>query len=174
MKQEGGSVTQLFLVVGLAIIGVFYAIGWLNTGNPLWLLPVQPEYEPQRIVIRSNGEETELQKGMPGFIELTDAFNIAFSDFTNADLVPIGLSQETLEDYNESGTVIEIFYNQDIRFNSPVRMRNINQLLVPIEGRNANEGYVFLGNNGRWLAGAMDMASDAAIRQALSELGYTD
>lgn len=173
MKQ-GGSVTQLFLIVGLAIFGVFYVVGWLNTGNPLWVLPVQPEYEPQRIVIRNDGELTELQKGMPGFIELTDAFNMAFSEFNNSSLVPIGLSEETLEDYNETGTVLHIFYNQNIRFNTPVRMNNINQLLVPIEGRNANEGYVFMGNNGNWLAGAMDMTSDEAIYQALRDLGYIE
>ena len=173
MKQ-GGSVLQLFIIVGLIIFGVFYAVGWMNTGNPLWILPVQPEYEPQRIVIHHDGEQTVLQKGTPGFIELTDAFNIAFSDFTNADLIPIGLSQSTLDDYNVSGTVVQIFYNQNIRFNTPVRMRNINQLLIPIEGRNSGDRYVFMGNNGKWLAGAMAMTSDAAIRETLSELGYTD
>lgn len=173
-SKPGGSVLQLFLMVGLIAVGIFYVVGWLNTGNPLWMLPVQPEYEPQRILIRVDGEETALQKGMPGFIELTDAFNIAFSDFTNADLIPLGLSDETLEEYQHSGTVIEIFYNQDIRFNTPVRMRNINHLLIPIEGRNANDRYVFMGANDKWLAGAMVMTSDATIFQALRDLGYID
>lgn len=173
MKQ-GGSIFQLLIIVALAIFGVFYAVGWLNTGNPLWMLPVQPEYEPQRIVIRDKGQETVLQEGMPGFIELTDAFNVAFSDFANSDLVPIGLSEIALDEYQNDAFVIEVYYPQNIRFNLPARMRNVNQLLIPIEGRNAGDRYVFMGYNGKWLAGALAMATDEPIRAALRDLGYLD
>ncbi len=173
MKQ-GGSLTSLFLTVAVSILGVFYLVGWLNTGNPLWMFPVQPEYEPSTIIIRDNGEETVLKKGMPGFLELTDALNEAFSDFANADLIPVGLSENTLNEYQESGFVLEIRYPENIQFNTPVRMRTINQLLIPIEGRNSGERFVFIGNNGKWLAGAMAMASDEPIMQALRDLGYRD
>lgn len=170
--KEGGSISQLLIIVALTILGIFYAIGWLNTGNALWMLPMQPEYEPQRIIIRDAGQETVLQKGQAGFNELSDALNTSFSDFTNADLVPIGLSEVALNEYNDEAFVLEVYYPQKIRFNLPARMKNVNQLLIPIEGRNAKERYVFMGYNGKWLAGALAMASDEALKQTLRDLGY--
>ena len=171
-NKQGSSVLQPLLIFVGAILLIVYLVGALNSGNWLWLLPIQPDYEPARILIRDNGQTTEYRPGVDGFIELAAALDLAFSDFSNLDLIPIGLSDETLQDYNESSLVMEIFYPQDIRFNTIVRMRNVNQLLIPIEGRHAGNRYVFLGADGRWLTGALVMANDQPIRDTLSALGY--
>ncbi len=171
-NKQGSSVLQPLLIFVGAILLIVYLVGALNSGNWLWLLPIQPDYEPARILIRDNGQTTEYRPGVDGFIELAAALDLAFSDFSNLDLIPIGLSDETLQDYNESSLVMEIFFPQDIRFNTIVRMRNVNQLLIPIEGRHAGNRYVFLGADGRWLTGAFVMANDQPIRDTLSALGY--
>lgn len=172
-NKQGSSILQPLLIFLGAVLFIVYLVGALNTGNWLWVLPIQPDYEPARILIRDQGQVTEYRPGDSGFAELAAALNLAFADFSNLDLIPIGLSDETLQDYNESSLVIEIYYPQDIRFNTIVRMRNVNQLLIPIEGRHAGNRYVFLGADGRWLTGAFVMTNDQPVRDALAALGYT-
>lgn len=171
-NKPGGSVLQPLLIFLGAALLIVYLVGALNTGNWLWMLPIQPDYEPARILIRDHGRTTEYRPGDPGFSELTAALDLAFADFSNLDLIPIGLSDETLQDYNQSSLVMEIYYPQDIRFNTIVRMSNVDQLLIPIEGRHAGNRYVFLGADGRWLTGAFVMANDQPVRDAIIALGY--
>ncbi len=171
-SRHGSSILQPFLMM----IGIFalivYMVGALNSGNWLWVLPIQPKFEPSRIVVRVNGRTNEYRPGIDGFDELKAAFDTSFADFSNLDLVPMGLSEETLQEYNESAVVVEVYYPQDIRFNTVVRMRNVNQLLIPIEGRHAGNRYMFLGSDGRWLTGALVMSDDQPIYDELRELGH--
>jgi len=118
------------------------------------------------------GRSTEYRPGDPGFDQLAAAFDTAFADFNNSDFVPLGLSEDTLREYDDTATVVEIYYPQDVRFNLPVRMRHINQLLIPITGRHSGNRYVFLGSDGRWLTGALTMSDDAPIHDALRALGH--
>ncbi len=172
MKQQSGSIWQLLLIVFAVVLAVFYGVQFLNTGNALWFLPFQPEYEPRRVVLRGNGDVVRFEPGDPEFDQIATALNAALSDFDNSSLVPIGISQQTVEDYTDNGLVMEILYPQPIQFNTPVRMRNINQLLIPIEGRHAGSRYVFLGNNGLWLAGAMVMTDETPLMDTLRVLGF--
>lgn len=172
-ERRSASILQPFLMFIGVLLLIVYLVGSLNTGNWLWMLPIQPHYEPSRILVRDHGASKEYRPGVEGFDQLADALDAAFADFSNLDLVPIGLSDETLQDYSESSLVIEAYYPQDIRFNTIVRMRNVNQLLIPVEGRHAGNRYVFLGSDGRWLTGAFVMAQDQVIRDALQLLGYT-
>jgi hypothetical protein len=171
MPERQSILTPFLILVGIFLL-IVWAVGALNTGNLGWFLPFQPELEPSRILVRRQGQSYEYRNGDSGFTELSEALNLSFSDFSNSSLVPLGLSEETLQAYNESATVIEAFYAQPIRFNTPVRMDQINQLLIPIEGRHAGNRYVFLGVDGRWLAGAMVMRDDTPILEAMRALGH--
>lgn len=171
-RHNSGSILQLILTVGGVLLFLIYAVGALNTGNWLWFSPVQPDYEPSRILVRQQGQSFEYTPGQPGFDSLAAALDTSFADFTNSDLVPLGLSDETMAEWNESGVVVEVYYGQDIRFNTAVRMRNINQLLIPIEGRHSGNRYVFMGNEGGWIVGALTMADETALRDALRQLGH--
>lgn len=165
---------QPFLILVIAFVLIAYLVGALNTGNWLWFLPIQPKFDPSLILVRDHGQSAEYRPGVSGFIELSNALDVSLADFSNLDLVPMGLSDETLQEYNESAIIVEIYYPQDIRFNTVVRMRNVNQLLIPIEGRHAGNRYIFLGSDGRWLTGALVMADDKPIMNALRQLGYID
>lgn len=172
--KKGGSILQPFLIVVGIFLLIVYLVNAMNTGNWLWFIPVQPKYEPSRILVRERGQSIEYHPGVDGFAELTAALNMALSDFSNSDLVPIGLSDETLQGYQETDVVMEVYYPEDIRFNSVARMRHVNQLLFPIEGRHAGYRYVFPGADGRWLTGAFVMTNDRPITDALRALGHVE
>jgi hypothetical protein len=167
-------VLKPLLILALTIAGVAYFVGWLNTGNPLWLLPTQPDYNPSRIVIRDAGRVETYEPGNVAFDALAAALDESLSAFGNADLTPIGLSDITLSEYEVDGLVVEVYYPTDIQFNTPARMDSINQLLIPYRGRHAGSQYAFVGSDGRWTAGALIMESDEALKQALRRLGHTD
>lgn len=170
--QERQSILTPFLIFLIAILLIIWTVGALNTGNWGWFLPLQPTFEPSRILVREMGRTANYRPGDPGFEQLSEAFDQSFADFTNADLVPLGLSKATLEEYQQNATVVEVFYSGNIRFNSMVRMENINHLLIPIKGRHAGKRYLFLGADENWLAGAMVMKNDRPIMEALRALGH--
>jgi hypothetical protein len=170
--RHGGSILQPFLMLVGVFLLIAYLVGALNSDNWLWFLPIQPDYTPSRIVVRDRGESVEYRQGDEGFDELVAALNASLSEFNNRDLVPLGLSDLTLQEYAETAVVIEVYYPQNIRFNTPVRMSDIDQLLIPIEGRHAGLSYVFPGSDGLWLAGAFVMTDDQPLMDVMRSLGH--
>lgn len=168
------SILKLLIVVGGSILAIVYLVGLLNTGNVLWFYGSQPQYVPSEVVVLKNGETTTYAPGDPGFDQFTVALDASLSKFSNADLVPIGLSEETLSDYAADGVAIEVYYGQDLEFNLPVRTPNINQLFIPIEGRHAGNSYAFIGSDGKWTMGALVMEQDIELLKVMKLLGYTD
>lgn len=161
------------MVLVLFAVGIIWLVNTFNTGNPLWFWRGgQPEFRPSRIVIHYYGTATTLQPGMEGYEELTAVLNESFTTFTNSGLVDVGISEDTVARYHGEEFVLEISYPGRIQFNTPVRMTNVNQLLIPIDGRHSAQAFVFLGNNGFWLAGAMQLPSLEPIELVLRELGY--
>ncbi|MCA9943509.1 MAG: hypothetical protein KC449_08505 [Anaerolineales bacterium] len=161
----------------LILIGVFVLIYWiinaLNTGNIFWFLPVQPTFQPTRIVVRNYGQTVDLQPGAPGFSELSQALDDTFANgFDSTALVSIGLSDETMRRYAEEELVIESYYGQDVSFNTRIRMNKVTQLLIPIDGTHADQRYLFIGGRGEWRVGAMVMSDDTPLREAMRQLGY--
>lgn len=57
-RHNSGSILQLILTVGGVLLFLIYAVGALNTGNWLWFSPVQPDYEPSRILVRQQGRRS--------------------------------------------------------------------------------------------------------------------
>lgn len=170
--RHGGSILQPFLMLVGVFLLIAYLVGALNSDNWLWILPIQPTYTPSRILVRDRGQSIEYREGDEGFAELAAALNASLSEFNNRDLVPLGLSDLTLQEYAETAVVIEVYYPQNIRFNTPVRMNDINQLLIPIEGRHGGLKYVFPGSDGLWLAGAFVMTDDKPLMDAMRSLGH--
>ena len=161
------------LILVFVFLFIFWAINALNTGNIFWFLPVQPTFQPTRIVVRNYGQTVELQPGAPGFSELSQALTETFANgFDNNALVSIGLSDETMRRYAEEELVIESYYGQNISFNTRIRMDGINQLLIPLDGTHADQRYLFLGGRGQWRAGAMVMTDDTPLRSTMRFLGY--
>lgn len=162
------------LILIAAILLIWWGINALNTGNVFWFLPYQPVHQPSRIIVRDYGTTVTLQPGVAGYNELTNALNETLAAFRNRELIPIGLGEETLRRYHEEELVVEVHYPGPVRFNTAVRLSGVNQLLIPIDGTHDNQGYVFIGRNGQWRAGAMVVESDGPLLRAMRELGYLE
>lgn len=155
------------------VLFIIWLLNAFNTGNLFWFLPYQPTYQPSRIIVHNYGKTETLQPGMPGFTELAKAMNETFAaGFDSTALVNIGLSDETLRRYNEEELVIEARYPNDVRFNTPVRMKNVRSLIIPVDATHDGNRYLFMGGNSVWLAGAIVMSDDSPITETMIELGY--
>ena len=155
-------------VFGLLVYGVVTAI----SGDTLWFLGGASLPDPQRIVVRVEGEETVLTANSPGYDIIVKATKKGLSSFVNSAPVPLGLSDETLEDYERRFTVLELYYDEPVDFHLPFDDGNPTALLIPIQGRHAGHGYVFRGGNGQWWHRPIQMTDPQPIFDALSALGY--
>jgi hypothetical protein len=165
-------VWQPLLIFVVFIVGGWWLLNTFTTRNPNWFRRTQPVYTPERLDIYADGTVTEVGPGDIGFDRLVEALNATLSRFTNYDKVDVGLSDETLGDYEERGVVVVAHYGEDLQFNLPVRFVNVNTLLIPIVGRHSNARYVFLGTDSAYQAGALQVENREPLDRALQELGY--
>lgn len=159
----------MFVVFGVLVL---WLLTTFTTGNPMWFLPIQPSYAPNQIIVRNFGEEIILRPGDLVFQRVADGVDQSLSSFNNRALIDIGLGEATLQDYQTKALVVEVYYPTTIRFNLPIRMNKVNQLLFPIVGRHADTNYVFIGYNGNWLVGALQVSTAQPLQDALRESGY--
>lgn len=165
-------VLEPFIGLFLFAILIFYAINVFNTGNWLWFSSKSAHVRPSRIVIVDHGQRTVVAQGHASYQALVDAAEQSLSKLSNTDLVSIGLSEQTLADYDTDSLVLELYFDQPVIFNSIARTGEPTQLLIPIEGRHAGGGYVFRGAQGSWWHGAIRMADPAPLLNALQQMGY--
>lgn len=165
-------VVEPFLGLGLFFIVVFYLINVLNTGNWAWFRGQSLNIRPSRIVIIDHGERIVISQGHSDFIPLAEAVETSLSKLNNTDLVNIGLSEQTLADYDSDSLILELYFDQPVVFNGMARTGEPTQLLIPIDGRHANGNYVFRGAKGEWWYGAVRMADPAPLMSALHGMGY--
>lgn len=160
----------------LAICGAigFFAYGVIAmmSEDPLWFLGGVTMTDPERIVIRVDGQETVLTAGSPGYDLLVDASKEALSKFNNLAPRSMGLREVTLTEYQLRGIILELYFSEPVDFHLPFNDLQPTALLIPIEGRHAGHGFVFRGKNNKWLTGQMCMSDPQPLFDALSTLGY--
>lgn len=162
-----------FLLFVIVLAAIAYGIIALNSQNLLWFKSQTVNARPSRILILHYGEQTLMQPGSPGFDTLADAVEASLSEIRSTDLISIGLSPQTLADYQSSALVLQLLYDQPVNFQTLARTGRPTQLLIPIEGRHAGNGYFFRGDAGEWWYGAMRMGDPTPIYEALEQAGYT-
>jgi len=154
-------------------IGFFaYGVIAMMSEDPLWFLGGVTMTDPERIVIRVDGQETVLTAGSPGYDLLVDASKEALSKFNNLAPRSMGLREVTLTEYQLRGIILELYFSEPVDFHLPFNDLQPTALLIPIEGRHAGHGYVFRGKNNKWLTGQMCMSDPQPLFDALSTLGY--
>lgn len=166
-------VAQPFIIFMVFAIAAIYFINALNTGNWLWFQSNATHVRPSRIVIMDHGQEIVISPGHANFNMLADAIEQSLSELNNTEAVGIGLSEETLNDYDTDGLVLELYFDTPVQFNSIARLGNPTQLLIPLEGRHSEGGLVFRGDRGEWWYGAVRMANPLPLYAALQQIGYT-
>jgi hypothetical protein len=162
------------LLILIGLIGLFaYGVIAAMSEDPLWFLGRAALPDPQRIVIRVDGQKTVLTASSPGYEPLVTATKKAMSSFSNLAPRSLGLSEETLAEYQHHGTLLELYFSAPVDFHLPFSDGKPTALLIPIKGRHAGHGYVFRGRDGKWWAGQMVMRDAQPLLDALSALGYT-
>lgn len=177
IQQEMGhparnNVLKPFLVSLGFIFALIYGLIAFNTGDALWFAANTEVSQPLRIIIRDQGERIIYQPGDPEFDILSPLVEQSISSLNNSALIEIGLSENTLTDYNNTFTVMEIHYDQPIKFGTTFRTGEPTQLLIPITGRHAGAGLFFRGNADGWFYGALRMGDPMPLYTTLNELGY--
>ena len=171
--QKKGLLEPLLVFVGVIVALVYLAVAAIS-GDLLWFLGGASLPDPQRIVIRVEGNETVLTSNSPGYGILASATKKSLSSFANSAPIPMGLSDESIEEFQHHYTVLELYYDEPVDFHLPFNDGDPTALMIPIQGRHAGHNYVFRGGNGEWWARPMKMSDSQPIFDALSALGYIE
>ncbi len=173
MKHPGKiRIIQPFIMLTLFVVVMVYGVNVMNTGNWFYFQSTSTHVRPSRIVIVDHGTKTVITAGHRYFVPLADAIETSLSELNNTDLVSIGLSKQTLSDYNTNSLVLELYFDQPVIFSGIARTGEPTQLLIPIDGRHAGGGYVFRGAAGTWWNGAVRMADYSSLMSVLGQIGY--
>lgn len=164
---------QPFIILAVMAVATFYLVNAFNTGDWLWFKSETVNARPSRIIVIDHGQETLYAPGYPGYVELADAVEASLARLDNSALVDVGLSDETLADYESNAVIMELYFDQAIDFHTQARIGKPTQLLIPLAGRHAGNGYVFLGARGEWWLGALRMADSSPLYTALAQMGFT-
>lgn len=171
--QRKNSVLEPLAIMVVIAALIIYTLGVFSSGNWMWFLSTTSELDLARIVVVDQGERRTFTREDADFEMLAAAVKVSLHKFSNTDLVDIGLSDQTLDDYTRDGVLMELYFNSPVEFNTLARAGRPTQLLIPIQGRHADGGYVFRGDNGRWWFGALRMEDPGPLSDALRQLGYS-
>jgi hypothetical protein len=164
---------QPFIILAVMAAATFYLVNVFNTGDWLWFKSETVDARPSRIIIRDHGQETLYAPGYAGYEELAGAVEQSLARLDNSALVDVGLSEVTLAEYETNAVVMELYFDRPVDFHTQARIGEPTQMLIPLEGRHAGNGYIFLGARGEWWVGALRMADDSPLYTTLTQMGYT-
>ena len=174
MEQEKKSLLEPILTFVFVAAALMYGAVAAISGDMLWFLGGTSMPDPERIVIRVEGEETVLTENSPGYEMMAKATRKALGSFVNTTPIPLGMSDETIEEFKHRFTVLELYYPGPVDFHLPFDDGDPTALFIPIEGRHAGHNYVFRGGNGEWWARPLKMKDSAPIFNTMRTLGYID
>lgn len=159
------AVVTLLLIAAFA----FFAIA-LNTGDVLWFWPTFNEL-PRQMIVHCYGDDTEV-KPSNEFEVVNAAVNQALSGSKRWD--QLTMSEETYQEYQDTSTmmILELVYDPTVRIHSFYSFyKNVNQLIIPLDGRHASGNTIF-GRRGDFiLSGSFHVQSIAPILEAVQETG---
>ena len=161
----------LLIVLGVVALCAYGTVAVLSA-DPLWFAGKAVLPDPARLVIRVDGRESVLRPSSEGYTLLVAATREALSAFRNLAPGSAGLSQATLMEYQQQGTVLELYCDQAVDFHLPFNDGRPTALLIPVSGPLGERGYVFRGRPGEWWAGQLTMSDPQPIWTALAGLGY--
>lgn len=159
----------MFILVAVLIV---YAVNAINAQDWLWFTSQATVIEPVEIVVVENGNRKTLVPGHADFAQVSAAAKEALAEIDSTDLINLGLSDETLGYFDESGVLLELYFRKPVVFHTQFRAGEPTQILIPLEGRHAGNGYFFRGADGEWWYGAIRMANPKPLYDAMVALGY--
>jgi hypothetical protein len=163
MQQVGQSnqpsVINLVIIVIVVISLAVYALISFATGDWLWFSNAFRE-TPNAIVLHCYGESMDIDPGTFHFSKLKEIMNESMSGRKRWD--SLTMSEKTYQDYQASDNmiVLEFFYPEPVRVHSTYKFySNVDNLVVPIEGRHAQTNAVFGQTGGVPTGGSLHINS---------------
>ncbi len=158
------------LLFWLVFFAGIWALNSYKSQNMWWFLPWQPHIAPSRIVVWQDGHKREFTPDDPQFEPLATGVNLSVRRFYSRQLQDAGIAEEEMEFYYSRGKVIEAYFDEPIRFNLPVQMDGVTQLLFPLAGPYSQENYLFIGKRGIWFVGALRVKSVDNLKDVVEQL----
>jgi len=170
-SRSDPSVIKLVITVVLVLVVIIYVILSLGTGDWMWWNPKFSE-TPNAMAVQCYGNTINIDPGSFHFSALTKFVNEDLSGRKRWD--QLSLSEITYNDYQTDASmmVLELFYPEPIRIHSNYKFfSNVDQLLIPLDGRHAQTNAIFGLNQGVPTAGSMHIESIASISSYLQNQG---
>ena len=167
-SRSDPSVLRLVVIVIGVLLTVVYTMISLATSDWLWFSQEFSE-TPRAVVVHCHGETVNFDPGSYHFKALTELMNKSLSGRKNWD--SLTLSAETYQDYQTDPQMIavEFFYATPVRVHSSYKYySNVDNLVVPLEGRHAQTNAVFGQNQGTPTAGALHVESTTPFKEYLN------
>ncbi len=158
----------LFFALVVMLIAVFFGVGLVANGDPLWFLPFFSE-KPMRIVISNKGCTVELFEGEKNFDTIYLAANSSLSQLDGVN-EQFGFSPGAVEEYRNTERVLELYYGRPITVHTSYSFGHPDSLLIPLTGHFADSRAVFGGHDGDYWAGALRLKSIDAITAAANQV----
>jgi hypothetical protein len=160
------------MVIGLGIFAVLlFMVTAMNTGDLLWFWPGFKEV-PVDIIVHCYGTDVEIAPGQPAFEVVNNAVNRSLTGVKRWD--DLSMSDVTYQEYQTSPTmmVIELIYDPPVSIHSQYAFfKDVNRLVIPLDGRHAEANPVFGRTGGFTNSGSYHVKSMAPIVTALQEQG---
>lgn len=169
-ERKNPSIRNLVIIVLVALVLIVYAIMTFTTGDLLWFSSNFNE-NAYAVVLHCRGETVDIDQGSFHFSKLNSIMNESMSGRKRWD--SLTMSETTYQDYqtNSQMVVIEFFYRDPVRVHSTYsHYSNVNNLVVPIEGRHADKKAVFGQNDGVPTGGALHIDSTDPFRTYLQNM----
>lgn len=170
-KPHSPSLLSMLLITLPIIAVMFVLIVAFNTGDILWFYPVFDEVAVG-MTVYCYGEAVEVNPGDLAFTALNTAVNRVISGGKRWD--QLSLSDETYAEYQTSDqmVILELYYDPPVRIHSIYKfMKNIDTIIIPLEGRHAQYNTLF-GRLGDFIAaGSFHFKTMAPIEQAVQAQG---
>jgi hypothetical protein len=160
------------VLIGMVIFGgMLFLITAMNTGDLLWFWPGFKEV-PVDIIVHCYGKNVEITPGQPAFEVVNNAVNRSLTGVKRWD--DTSMSDGTYQEYQTSPTmmVIELIYDPPVTIHSQYAFfKDVNRLVIPLDGRHASTNAVFGRTSGFTNSGSYHVNSMAPIVTALQEQG---
>jgi len=167
-ERPSPSILQGAIIAAVIFFVIVFAIITMNTGDILWFWPIF-DGESQRIVIHCYGKDVVVQPNDPSYDLVNSAVNDSLSGSKRWD--SLSMSDATYDDYQISSVmmVLELGYNPPTRIHSFYKFfKNIDTIVIPLDGRHASTNTVFGRLRGNTLAGSMHVEN---IQNMITTLG---
>ena len=153
------SIINLIVIVVVAMALVIYAIISFATGDWLWFSNSFRE-TPNAIVLHCYGESIDIDPGSFHFSKLKQIMNESMTGRKRWD--SLTMSEGTYQEYqtNPQMIVLEFFYPEPVRVHSTYKFySNVDNFVIPIEGRHSQTNAVFGQANGIPTGGSLHIES---------------